>query len=80
MTPPPVHVGDHLVGYLFRVGPLAGGETLTFTEIGSWASQTGVILTPWEVETLRALSGAYGSELHLAKDAKRPAPVDEGEK
>lgn len=69
--------GAHVIDYLFRIGPLPGGEVVSFSEIAAWCDLTGVALTSWEAETLRLLSAAYGSELHAAKDPKRPPPEHE---
>lgn len=74
---PEVEAGNHLLDYLFRIGPLPGGEVVSFSEIAAWCDLTGVVLTSWEAETLRTMSAAYGSELHAAKDPKRPPPEPE---
>jgi hypothetical protein len=71
---PPLVAADHLIGYLFSVGPTAGGEPLTFQEIRAWVDLTGHSLSPWEAETLRTLSAAYASEHFQASDPDRPAP------
>jgi len=71
---PPVDAAQHLIDYLFEVGPSVGGEVLTFSELQAWQASTGTVLTSWEAITLRRLSGAYLSELNAASDPQRPAP------
>lgn len=71
---PVVEVAEHLIDYLFSIGPTTGGETISFQEIAAWTALTGYRLNGWEAETLRRLSGAYAAEHYAASDAKRPAP------
>jgi hypothetical protein len=71
---PPLDAGEHLIDYLFRVGPSIAGEVLTFQEIQAWSEASGVVLDGWEAETLRRMSGAYLAEYQAASDLARPAP------
>lgn len=77
---PPIEAGEHLIDYLFKVGPSAAGETLTFQELAAWCAMTGHHLTAWEAATLRQLSGAYLGEYEAAANAKRPAPYQTAER
>lgn len=77
LDPPEVEAGDHLIKHLFTVGPSSAGEVLTFSEIAAWTTLTGVVVTAWEAETLRAMSAAYLGELDAAKEPGRAAPKDE---
>lgn len=74
LIPPEIDGGQHLIDYLFEVGPGMSGEPLTFQEIGAWASQTGRALNAWEPVALRRLSDAYLAERQAAEDPARPAP------
>lgn len=71
---PPTGFGQHLVDYLFEVGPSCGGEPLTYSEVAAWQGITGVRLDAWEAETLRRLSVEYLNERDAAADPERPAP------
>ena len=75
---PPVETAQHLLGYLFEVGPsMPGGMSsvpITHQEIAAWCELTGITLGPWESRTLRRLSREYVGELNEATDPKRPAP------
>lgn len=71
---PPVDAAQHLIGYLFEVGPSIAGEVLTFQEIQAWQNATGTILNSWEATTLRLLSGEYLAERQAAEDPVRLAP------
>lgn len=66
---------DHVVGYLFEVGPVVGEHPVTFGEIDAWTRATGVVLSEFEATTIRDLSRHYLHMRHEAADAKCPAPV-----
>lgn len=74
MELPAVEAGEHLVEYLFKVGPGIDGKPVSFAEIAAWTDLTGVVLTSWEATTLRELSVAYMAEYGAADDPKRPPP------
>lgn len=75
---PPVDAGEHLIDYLFEVGPVQGGGMgpvpLSHTELAAWQDNTGICLSSWEARTLRAMSQQYLSESYRAKDAACPPP------
>lgn len=77
---PPIMHGQYLLDWLFEVGPvMLGGMAqapLTFQEIESWARQTGRILSPWESQTMRALSQAFIAAGMEAEKPETPAPYD----
>lgn len=65
---------EHLVGYLFEVGPLVGEHSVPFSEINAWRQATGAVLSEFEAVALRTLSQHYAGMLREAGDAKCPAP------
>jgi hypothetical protein len=75
---PPAPTASRLIAWLLEVGPaMPGGASLaplTHTEIRSWQLNTGLHLTAWEVRTLRELSQAYLTELHLGEKPDQAAP------
>ena len=80
---PPIEGAEHLIGYLWEVGPLASGAAaqapVSFTEIRAWQDLSGIDLMPWEARFLRRLSFDYLTELHQAEkpDCKAPwQPTD----
>lgn len=77
MEPPDPGPAGYLVGYLFEVGPAAGGEVLTFQELEAWQRSTGQILSAWEAITLRHLSGAFLAEAHEADHEGRLPPGEQ---
>jgi hypothetical protein len=76
--PPLREEAEHLVGYLFDVGPVLpavlGVVPLPYSELQAWQQQSGLDLQPWEVKLLRQLSRDYAIEAKAASDAGRPAP------
>lgn len=75
---PPLDAGHHLLGYLWDVGPVTGGDMgaapLSWQEMASWQAQTGIELQPWEARLLRRLSGDYLEAHHAARAPDCPAP------
>lgn len=75
---PVIHGFDYLVQWLSVIGPVmpdsAGISPLNYQEIQSWQSQSGVELTPWEVETIRMLSCEYVSCIKQFSGEKVPCP------
>lgn len=68
----------YLAGILFDVGPLQAGAMsfvpLDYVQINAWAAGHAQPLSPWESETLRALSRAYHHELARAEDPAAAMP------
>jgi hypothetical protein len=54
------------VGYCWYSGGYQ--NPLGWAELESWQRQTGNILTPWEVETLHAMSRAYVRGMNAKND------------
>jgi hypothetical protein len=69
---------DHVIQWLSVVGPVMpvadGIAPVTYQEIESWQRQSGVELTPWEVETLRRLSCEYVTGVQTYKGEKVACP------
>jgi hypothetical protein len=72
--PPIPEVVEHLVGYLFEVGPNVGEHSVPFSEINAWRQETGVVMSEFETRALRVLSQEYMQMRHEASDAKCSAP------
>lgn len=68
----------YMVGLLLDVGPCgygaAGPVPLSSAEIESWLRLSGYALQPWEVRTLRAMSGAYCQQSRVSDAADCPPP------
>lgn len=74
-TLPEVQGGEHLLGYLYEVGPImAGARPLTHQEIAFWQLNIGVQLEPWEVRFIFRLSREHAAQLHLSEKRDCPAP------
>ena len=71
---PPLTCSEHLVSYLFDIGPTIAGNLLTHAEIGAWQENVGIDLEPWEVRVLRRLSSDYMSESRKAEKPDCPSP------
>lgn len=65
---------QHLIEYLFEIGPSKGGEILPHSEIESWQSNTGIDLSAWEARTIRVLSSEYLKQQQTSKAPDCPAP------
>jgi hypothetical protein len=80
---PVVFGAEHLLAYLWDVGPVmvSGGETVAVlhSELQAWQSNTGIELRPWEINFLRRLSSEYLSESFNARKEDCPAPWNEDE-
>lgn len=74
---PPVSAGEWLLAWLFTAGPLAsdgmGARGLSWPELLAWRECTRPMISPWEMEALHQLSGAYASAWHAAEDPGCPA-------
>jgi hypothetical protein len=64
---------EHIVSYLFQIGPHHGGAAIPHSEIESWQRNTGIELDFWEATILRRLSWEYLAE-SMQSDAAREAP------
>ncbi len=73
--PPVPEAVEHLVGYLFEVGPVVGEHSVPFSEIYAWRRETGVQLNEFETTAIRMLSQEYLGMRREAADAKCPAPL-----
>lgn len=75
---PDVEHADHLIGYLFEVGPTMpagmGAGPVSFLEIDAWSTLTGTPLSSWESLALREMSCAYVAMQERAKDRNCPNP------
>jgi len=73
-----VDAGAYLLGYLQEMDFCIKGEMglapLSFQELASWQSSTGLALSPWEVLALKRLSSDYIDQLGRSKDRAEPAP------
>lgn len=80
-TEPPIpelYAAQHLARHLFDVGPVMSGgmgsAPITYSEITAWQRACSVPLTPWEAQTLRAMSMAYAGESVAAEAHDAPPP------
>jgi len=80
---PPVNAAEHLVAYLFEIGPTMpggmGAAALTHGEILAWCALTGIQLLPWEARCIRRLSVDYLVESRRAEKRECLAPWCEQE-
>lgn len=51
-----------------------GTTGLSWVDVKTWSDLTGVVMTPWEAETLYEMSSAYAISLERAKDPECPPP------
>lgn len=69
---PPIDAGEHLIEYLFEIGPTlpgAMGEVpITHVELRAWQENVGIDLQSWEAKLLHRLSSEYLGQLHKATD------------
>jgi hypothetical protein len=75
---PPIEGFEHVIDYLWQVGPLVGDGAVTHSELHFFQQNTGITLSEWEATTLRRLSIAYLNEAHDATEPNRAAPWSEG--
>lgn len=71
---------EHLIGYLFEVGPTVGEHAVTFTEIRNWSEATGTALNEFQATMLKTLSREFLSMKIEAAQDSCPAPVRPVEK
>lgn len=76
---------EYLIEYLDQLGwgreGFNGLVALNYQEIQAWLALSFLELTPWEVQTMRALSSAYCAQLRksFAPDAPAPYVSEEAE-
>lgn len=81
--PIPPNPAPYITEWLFEVGPTMptgmGAAHLSWSEIGEWARQTGLELTPWEATTLRDLSVEFLAMTNKARKPSCLAPWQSGD-
>ncbi|MBY0237867.1 MAG: hypothetical protein K2X55_00985 [Burkholderiaceae bacterium] len=75
---PAVDGFEHMVEYLWQVGPVVGDGAVTHAELHFFQQNTGIVLSEWEATTLRRLSVAYLNESHSATEPSCAPPWAEG--
>lgn len=75
---PPLTVSDHIVGYLFEIGPIVttgmGTAPISHQEMQAWQHNVGIALEPWQARLIRQLSHDYIAEMQRAEKPDCPAP------
>ena len=75
---PPVDDGAYLIGYWQECGMCSPGfdgtSALSSVEVSAWAQAVGIPLSPWEHQTIRAMSRAYVTDLHEGCEPDAPPP------
>lgn len=71
---PPVYAGEHLLEYLFEIGPakaagMGGMIGLDETDILAWQTNHDMRLSSWEIRTIRRLSQEYAA---ASADSRSP--------
>lgn len=64
---PELSSGEHMVSWLFRIGPGKKDGPLEAGDLRDWEHLLGIEWTPWQAETLYRMSQAYVSEMHAAQ-------------
>ncbi len=75
---PETHGFEHLIEYLFRVGPGAsngmGYVGVSYPDIDAWSRLTRIPLTGWESETLKMMSDTYCGQKSISTKKDSVAP------
>lgn len=75
---PPLEAGEHVVGYLWEIGPTAaagmGVGPVTHEAIRAWQDNIGIDLHPWEARFMRLLSLEYVNQYYLSAAPECEAP------
>lgn len=71
---PDVGNAEHVIGYLFEVGPAVRGEELTHGDLWHYQQNTGAVLCEWEASMMVLLSREYLAMLRKASEKACPAP------
>lgn len=69
---------EHVVMYLFEIGPTLGETSVSHAEIEAWQRNTGIELDAWETRFVKRLSAEYLAESHNARKHTAPAPWADG--
>lgn len=71
---PEIWGGEHIVEYLFELGPTVKGEEISHPDIGWWQENTGAVVDEFEATMLVALSRAYIAQYRRSsgKSCSRP--------
>ncbi len=74
----PEPTATYLAEILLDLGPAVssgmGLTAVTYTDIVNWMTATGVALSPWECQTLKAMSKAYANQAAISSDKNCPSP------
>lgn len=69
---------QYLLDYLYDVGPVVtggmGAAPLDHAALQAWQQNTGIVLSPWQVKTLRRASADFAAMLTDAKEPDCPSP------
>lgn len=76
---PDIEGGEYLVNLALEIGPskvagMGGVVGIDEIDLAAWQANSGIRLTAWEAQTIRALSQAYASGCMDSRDARSPAP------
>lgn len=71
---PDVGSAEHIVEYLFEVGPAVRGEELTQPDLYFWQQNTGAALCEYEASMMIRLSREYLAMLRQASEKACAAP------
>jgi len=69
---------DHIITYLFEIGPTLGEASVSHAEIEAWQRNTGIKLDAWETRFVKRLSVEYLAESRTARKLAAPAPWEDG--
>lgn len=64
----------YIIGYLMEIGISMSDRAITFGELESWQSTTGIRLESWEARIMKRLSDMYLSESHSMRDPQSVCP------
>ena len=74
----PHNPAPFLTDWLFEIGPTKAGAmgevSISWSDLTSWQSITGIELEPWEGRLLCRLSGVFAEERYLARKRDRQIP------
>lgn len=77
---PPIDGGAYLVDILMKRGPVMSGgmgpAAMSDLDLRAYQDNSGISLSPWEVDLILGLSKEYLNESQLATEIDRPSPWD----